>query len=206
MVEPAPFQQWLAAQASTVDPFDHIREASEAHRQQHGAACTVYPTSRAPLWGVIAGAIRPNRILEIGTGLGHSALWLAYGAPEADVTTIEADPVHAALARANVRKAGYADRIEIVNARAIDFLADCDEQVDIIFCDCDVDEYGDYPTHVMRLLRVGGLLITANLFAGWYTPGMPGLDAAVAYRDRVLADPRLLSTFLGANAISLRTP
>lgn len=206
MVEPAPFQQWLAAQASTVDPFDHIRKASEAHRQQHGEACTVYPTSRAPLWGVIAGAIRPNRILEIGTGLGYSALWLAYGAPEADVTTIEADPVHAALARANVRKAGYADRIEIVNARAIDFLADCDEQVDIIFCDCDVDEYGDYPTHVMRLLRVGGLLITANLFAGWYTPGMPGLDAAVAYRDRVLGDPRLLSTFLGANAISLRTP
>ncbi len=204
MVEPAPFQQWLAAQASTVDPFDHIREASQAHRQQHGAACTVYPTSRASLWGVVAGAMRADRILEIGTGLGYSALWLAYGAPEAGVTTIEADPDHAALARVNVRKAGYADRIEIVTARAIDVLADYDEQIDIIFCDGDVDAYGDYPAHVMRLLRVGGLPITANLFAGWYAPDMPGLDAAVAYRDQVLGNQRLRSTFLGANAISLR--
>lgn len=204
MDELARFEQWLAAQRSTVDPFDHIRQASEAHRQQHGAACTVYPTSRAPLWGVVAGAVRPKRILEIGTGLGYSALWLAYGAPEAGVTTIEADPDHAALARVNVRKAGYADRIEIVNARAIEFLADCDEQVDVIFCDSDVDEYGDYRAHFMRLLRVGGLLITANVFAGWYTPDMPGLAAAVAYRDQILGDQRLLSTFLGANAISLR--
>ncbi len=204
MDEPAPFEQWLAAQASTVDPFDHIRQASEAHRQQHGAACTVYPTSRAPLWGVVAGAIRANRILEIGTGLGYSALWLAYGAPEANVSTIEVDPDHAALARANVRKAGYANRIKIANTRAIGFLADYDEQVDVIFCDGDLDEYGDYPAHFMRLLRVGGLLITANLFAGWYTPDMPGLDSAIAYRNQTLGDQRLLTTFIGANAISLR--
>lgn len=204
MEEPVPFQLWLAAQRTTVDPFDHIRQAGQAHRQQHGAACTVYPTSRAPLWGVVAGAARPNRVLEIGTGLGYSALWLAYGAPEANVTTIEVDPEHAALARANVWKAGYADRIEIVNARAIDFLADYDEQVDIIFCDGDLDEYGNYPAHVMRLLRTGGLLITANLFAGWYTPDMPGLDSAIAYRDQILGDQRLLTTFIGANAISLR--
>ena len=204
MDEPAPFEQWLSEQRSTVDPFAHIRLASEAHRRRHGEACTVFPTSRAPLWGVVAGAIRANRILEIGTGLGYSALWLAYGAPEADVTTIEANTDHAALARANVRKAGYADRIKIVNARAIDFLACYDEQVDIIFCDGDVDDYGDYPAHFMRLLRVGGLLITANLFAGWYAPEMPGLNSVLAYRDQVLADERLRTTFLGSNAISLR--
>ena len=93
-----------------------------------------------------------------------------------------------------------------VHARGSDFLVGYDQQVDIIFCDCDcdVDEYGDYPAHLMRLLRVGGLLITANLFAGWYAPDMPGLDAAIAYRDQVLADNRLLTTFLGSNAISLR--
>ena len=204
MDEPVPLEQWLGAQASTVDPFDHIREASKGHRRRHGSACTVVPTSRASLWGVIAGAVRPNRILEIGTGLGYSALWLAYGAPEANVTTIEADPDHAALARANVRKAGYADRIKIANARGIDFLAAYDERVDIIFCDGDVDEYGDYPAHFMRLLRTGGLLITANLFDPWYAPDMPGLDAAISYRDQVVADKRLLTTFLGSNAISLR--
>ena len=108
------------------------------------------------------------------------------------------------LARENVRKAGYADRIRIVHARGIDFLVGYNQQVDIIFCDCDVDEYADYPAHALRLLRVGGVLITANLFAGWYTPGMPGLDAAISYRDQVLADSRLHTTFLGSNAITLR--
>ena len=204
MVKSTSFEQWLAAQASTDDPFDCIRTASEAHRQQHGASCTVYPTSRAPLWGLVAGAIRANGILEIGTGLGYSALWMAYGAPDAKVTTVEADKDHAALARESVRKMGYADRIKIVHSRGIDFLRGSDEQVDVIFCDCDVDDYGDYPSHFMRLLRVGGLLITANLFAAWYTPGMPGLDAAIVYRDQVLADQRLHTTFLGSNALSLR--
>ena len=198
------FEQWLAAQASTDDPFDRIRLATEAHREQHGPACTVYPTSRASLWGLLAGAIRANRILEIGTGLGYSALWLAYGAPDARVTTVEADEDHAELARENVRKTGYADRIKIVHSRGIDFLGGSDEQVDVIFCDCDVDDYGDHASHFMRLLRVGGLLITANLFAGWYAPDMPGLSSVVAYRDLVLADERLRTTFLGSNAISLR--
>jgi len=205
MDEPTPFQRWLTAQASAVDPFEDFRTASEAHRRQHGPTCTVYPTSRAPLWGLLAGATRAHRILEIGTGLGYSALWLAHGAQDAQVTTVEADRHHAALARENVRKAGYANRINIIHARGIDFLAAYDSQVDIIFCDCDIDEYGDYPAHAMRLLRVGGLLITANLFAGWYTPGMPGLDAPLAYRDQVLADDRLHTTFLGSNALSLRT-
>ena len=161
-------------------------------------------TSRASLWGLLAGAIRANRILEIGTGLGYSALWLAYGAPDARVTTVEADEDHAELARENVRKTGYADRIKIVHSRGIDFLGGSDEQVDVIFCDCDVDDYGDHASHFMRLLRVGGLLITANLFAGWYAPDMPGLSSVVAYRDLVLADERLRTTFLGSNAISLR--
>ena len=56
----------------------------------------------------------------------------------------------------------------------------------------------------MRLLRVGGLLITANLFAGWYAPGIFRLNSAISYRDQVVADQRLLTTFLGGNAISLR--
>ena len=205
MAESTPFDQWLAAQASTVDPFAPIRAASEAHRRQHGQACTVYPTSRAPFWGLLAGATRAHRILEIGTGLGYSALWLAHGAQDAQVTTVEADRDHAALAQENVRKAGYADRIKIVHSHGIDVLAGYDHKVDIIFCDCDIDEYAEYPAHAMRLLRTGGLLITANLFAGWYTPGMPGLHAAISYRDQVLADDRLHTTFLGSNALSLRT-
>ena len=205
MDEPTPFEQWLAAQASTDDPFEDVRAESQAHRQQHGPACSVYPTSRAPLWGLLAGAIHANHILEIGTGLGYSSLWLAHGAPDAQVTTVEADPDHVTLARENVRQAGYADRINIVHSHGLDFLAGYDQQVDLIFFDCDIDEYGDYPAHVMRLLRVGGLLITANLFAGWYTPGMHGLNAAISYRDQVLADESLHTTFLGSNALSLRT-
>ena len=57
------------------DRYDHVRRESVRHREVHG--CTVYPTGSGPLLGVLAAATAARRVLELGTGLGYSAFWLA---------------------------------------------------------------------------------------------------------------------------------
>ncbi len=201
----ADFELWLGEQRRTSDRFDHVRAASEQHRVEHGSGCTVYPTGKGPLLGVLAAATRARQILEIGCGLGYSALWLAHGAsPHGRVTTVEPDEGHAELARRNFAREGYEDRITVREGSGAVVLADLTGPYDLIFCDSDVDEYHTYPAHFMRLLRPAGVLYTANLFAGWYSPAMPGVDQAVSYRRQILDDARLITAFLDSNAVSVR--
>ena len=72
---------------------------------------------------LLASAIQARRILEIGTLGGCSSIWLARGAgPEGRVVTLEYEPKHAEVARANLQRAGVADRVEVVVGAALDTL------------------------------------------------------------------------------------
>src|SRR3984957_4747734 len=64
---------------------------------------------------LLAGAIAARRVLEIGTLGGFSTIWLARGAgPDGRVITLEYEPKHAEVARANIDRAGVGDRVEVV--------------------------------------------------------------------------------------------
>ena len=64
---------------------------------------------------LLAGAVQARRILEIGTLGGFSTIWLARGAgPDGRVTTLEYEPKHAEVARANIDRAGVGDRVEVI--------------------------------------------------------------------------------------------
>jgi hypothetical protein len=69
---------WTEAAQRERDPFERVRLASHEHRGHHGPGCSVYPTSSGPLLSVLAAAIKAERILELGCGLGYSALCLAH--------------------------------------------------------------------------------------------------------------------------------
>ena len=76
------------------------------------AACT---RPRAPFPGVVARAASARRILEVGTGLGYSALWLAHASgPRGSVDTIERDELHTELAREQIRRAGHLEQITVL--------------------------------------------------------------------------------------------
>ena len=197
---------WIADRMRERDRFRYVYEASERHREQHGPQCTVYPSGSGPTLGTLPAATGAKRILELGCGLGYSALWLAYGSsPDGRVETVECDPSHAALARENFQREGFGERITVLEGRAVDLLPGLSGPYDLIFCDSDLEEYGAYPDHFVRLLRLDGLLITSNLFLGRYSLDIPGLDQAAAYRERILDDQRLLTAFLpGGVALSVR--
>lgn len=203
---PQAIDAWIRDQTRAHDRFAHVYDASEEHRLRHGPECTVYPSGSGPILGTLVAATDARRILELGCGLGYSALWLAFGSsPDGRVETIEQDRGHAELARQRFVHEGYGDRITIHVGRAADALASMTGPHDLVFCDSDIHEYGAYPEHFLRLLRPGGLLITSNLFLGRYSLDIPGLDQAALYRLRILDEPQMLTAFLpGGLAISVR--
>jgi len=199
-------EDWVREQTQARDRFAHVYRASEEHRLEHGSDCTVYPSSVGPLLGTLAAATGAKRILEVGCGLGYSALWLASGsAPDGRVETFEQDPAHVELARRHFEQEGFANRVTVHHEGAAQGMARMDGPYDLIFCDGDLTEYLEDFAHFRRLLRPGGLLVTSNLFLGRYGLDIPGLDQAAAYRRRVLDDERLLTAFLPSGlALSVR--
>jgi predicted O-methyltransferase YrrM len=93
------------------DPFAEVRTQTLRHRAQHG--CGTYPFEDGAILGVIAAAVAPKRVLELGCALGYTALWFAHGAKEAKVDTIELDAEHVRLARENFSAFGVAGRITV---------------------------------------------------------------------------------------------
>lgn len=195
---------WIETQTREHDRFAHVARATEEHRLAHG--CDTYHSGDGPLLGVLAAATGAKRILEVGCGLGYSALWLAYGAsPDGVVETIELDPGHASLARELLVKEGFADRITVHEGRSEDVVPRLVPPFDMAFYDASVPTPGDLDEFA-RLVRGGGLLVTSNLFLGQHDPNMPGLEEGARYRMRLLEDGQWLTSFAGAKAISVRLP
>lgn len=149
--------------SKSLDPFAKVRDATLTHRARHG--CSAWPYDNGPLLGVMAAAAGAKRILELGTALGYTSLSFANGAPKAKIDTIERDPEHVKLARANIAAAGMERRITVHEGDFAKVLPTFKDGYDVAFFD------GHTPVPALhkelhRLLRTGGVLITANLNHG----------------------------------------
>jgi predicted O-methyltransferase YrrM len=109
-----------------------------------------------------------RNILEIGTLGGYSTIWLARGmASGGTLITLEANPKHAEVARANIERAGLVNVVEVRLGPAIDTLAHlaADRHVpfDLIFIDADKENYPAYLAAALKLSRRGTLIIADNV-------------------------------------------
>jgi predicted O-methyltransferase YrrM len=171
--------------ASAHDPFANVAARSEEHREEH--ECDTYPSTHdAPLIAAIARAMRAKRILEVGCGLGYSALWLAHGmGKDGHVDTIEKDAGHVALAKSAIESAGAMKWITIHKGRASNVLKELDGPYDLIFADGDIKDFPTDLKHFARLLRPGGVLASANLYLDVEHPYMPGASGLGRYRQQI---------------------
>src|SRR5204862_4840401 len=106
-------------------------------------------------------AVSARRILELGTGLGYTALWFAHGAPDAVVNTIERDAKHVKLARAHVTQFNLDGHIVVHQSDFAKVLLRLDPGYDVVF----FDGYSPTPKilkMIAALLKTRGLLISAN--------------------------------------------
>lgn len=114
---------------------------------------------------VLLRAIGARRVLEIGTLGGYSGVWIARAlAPGGTLTTIEGNPEFARIARASFARAGVADRVQLLEGRALEILPRLDPGYDAVFVDADKEPLEQYYHASLRLLRPGGLLLCDNAF------------------------------------------
>jgi predicted O-methyltransferase YrrM len=114
---------------------------------------------------LLTAAVQARHVLEIGTLGGFSTIWLARGAgPEGRVVTLEFEPKHAEVARANVERAGLADRVEVLVGAALDTLPTLSGgPYDLIFIDADKENYPAYLDWAVRLARPGSVIVADNV-------------------------------------------
>jgi predicted O-methyltransferase YrrM len=146
-----------------------------------------------------------KRILEVGTLGGYSAIWMARALPAGGrLLTLEFDPKHAEVARANVAAAGLADRVEIRVGAALALLpgiaAEKQSPFDLVFIDADKENNPAYFDWALRLTRPGSLILIDNvvrdgaiLDAASVVPAVQGTRRAL---EMMATDPRVRSTAL----------
>jgi len=131
---------------------------------------------------MISRLLRPERILEIGTFTGYSALCLAAGLRENGVLhTIELRQEDADLAAEHFRRANWQDRIILHRGNALKIIPALREAWDLVFIDADKVGYCDYYQLVLPRLKPGGLIIADNvLFHGQVLEAEPAGKNAIA--------------------------
>ena len=152
---------------------------------------------------VLARAVGARRILEIGTAIGYSGIWLARALPDDGVLlTMEKDPERAGVARDNFERAGVGRRASVIVGDAQRMIAKVSGPFDLIFQDGDKHLYTPLLDRLHALLRPGGLLVTDNvLWNGEVVPGFtnqPQRDAAEAraiaeYNERLNSHPGFIT-------------
>jgi caffeoyl-CoA O-methyltransferase len=114
---------------------------------------------------ILAVATKAQRILELGTAIGYSAIYLAKACEQLNgiVVTFENNGVMAARAKENFRKAAVSDRIEIHEANALEMLPRLQGEFDLIFLDIEKQDYIKVLPDCRRLLVKGALLVADNV-------------------------------------------
>ena len=155
---------------------------------------------------VLATAVGATRILEVGTCIGYSGIWLAGALPPGGMLiTMEKDPERAAIAKSNFERAGLADRVSIMVGDAALKIVKVAGPFDLIFQDGHKPLYNTLLDPLVSRLRPGGLLVTDNvLWDGEVVPGFTDTPkknaddtrAIVEYNERLASHPQLLTSIV----------
>ena len=107
---------------------------------------------------------KPKQILEVGTAIGFSALWISeYMPKDGHITTIEKYEKRIPIARENFKKYGKEDQITLLEGDAADILCELEGPFDMIFMDAAKGQYIHFLPEVLRLLNKGGVLLSDNV-------------------------------------------
>jgi predicted O-methyltransferase YrrM len=119
------------------------------------------------LLSLLVRAIGARRAIDLGSGFGYSAYWLARSVgPAGEVVLTEASEERAREAETFLSRGGLADRVRIEVGDALEILAAAEGVFDVVFNDVDKEQYPRVPDLACRVLRPGGLLVSDNML--WF--------------------------------------
>jgi predicted O-methyltransferase YrrM len=184
-------------------PQDEALRAAITESRAAGLPAIAVSAAHGRLLQLLARVVGARRILEVGTLGGYSAIWLARGlAPGGELVTLEIDPEHAAVARANIARAGLAESVTVRVGPALESLpvlaAAGGGAFDLVFIDADKANNPHYVEWAVRLGRTGTLIVVDNVVREGAIHDPASRDDAVQGTRRTFevvgSHPRLAAT------------
>jgi len=186
-------------------PADPVLEQALADSAAAGLPDIAVSPLQGRFLNLLARLVRARRILEVGTLGGYSSIWLGTALPpDGRLTTLELDPRHAEVARANLSRAGLADRADVRVGPALDSLRALEAEragpFDLVFIDADKENNPAYVEAALRLTRRGAAILVDNVVRSGRIRDASQTDPAVVGTRRmfemIAAEPRLDATAL----------
>lgn len=201
-------ETWTAVDRYITDSLvsaDPVLEAALQASAEAGLPPHNVSRSQGKLLMLLVQLKGARNILEIGTLGGYSTIWLAKGlAAGGHLVTLELEPQHAAVARANIARAGLSSVVQLRLGRALDTLAQLaaegHEPFDLTFIDADKQSNPDYFRWALELSRPGSVIIVDNVVRGGAVAEAANNDESVQGVRRLFelikAEPRVSATAL----------
>ncbi|BCJ86291.1 O-methyltransferase [Effusibacillus dendaii] len=181
-----------------VPPRDQLLRAMEQRAEE--LYIPILDLETAQFLRVTLQQLQPKRILEIGSAIGYSGIWMARSCT-ASIVTIERDAERAEEARQNIAKAGLLARIELLEGDAFELLSSVQGPFDVVFLDAAKGQYPNFLELVLPLLRSGGTLFSDNVFFQGLVAGpehvkhkLRTIVMRLREYNRLIADHPLLET------------
>ncbi len=198
--------QWTAVDrylAGLLVPADPALDAALADSAAHGLPAINVSPPQGKLLHLLARIHGARTILEVGTLGGYSAIWLARALPPGGrMITLEFDPKHAAVARANLDRAGLTGVVEIRLGPALETLpklaAEGRGPFDLVFIDADKPSTAEYFAWALKLSRPGTVIVVDNVVRSGGVADPANTDANVLgirrFLEALAAEPRVTAT------------
>jgi caffeoyl-CoA O-methyltransferase len=153
-------------------------------------------TLHGRLLRILTEAVNAQRVVEIGTANGYSALWICLGLQTTGgkLITHEIDANRAALARENFKRAGVEDLVTVVEGDAHETVTRLQGPIDILFIDADKAGYPEYLNKLLPLVRPGGLILADNVSRPSPSP---------QFLKAITTDPNLETVFLNMQSTGI---
>jgi predicted O-methyltransferase YrrM len=157
-------------------------------------------------FSILLSTMNAKRILEVGTSVGYSTLWLAHSfyqneensrLSKGNITTIDNNPLKIKRAETNFKNAGVSSLIEIIEGNAIEVLKrlsnyvnknpdDQSQYFDFVFLDADKENLPEYFDLAISMIKKGGVIVTDNvLYPEEYRPSMSKYIEYIRKKDFV---------------------
>jgi predicted O-methyltransferase YrrM len=198
---------WAAVDRYVTDHLlgeDPVLDAALRANAEAGLPAIDVSPAQGKLLYLLARIHGARRVLEVGTLGGYSTIWLARALPPSGgrIVTLELEERHAAVARANIARAGFADLVDLRVGPALEALdalaADGVEPFDLVFIDADKARTPDYVSRAIDLSRPGTVVIADNVIRdGRLIDGAtedPGVRGNRRLHEQLAGDRRLTAT------------
>jgi caffeoyl-CoA O-methyltransferase len=172
-----------------------LERVAAATREQTDAPQMMSGLVEARLLQMLVRLARATRVLEVGTFTGLGALAMAEALqPQGTVTTLEADPDNAELARAHFAAHPLGTRVELLTGDALQLLTTLPGPFDLAYVDAWKSDYPAYYELVLPLLAPGAIMVFDNALHGGRA--LEEHDPVGAFNDMVQADDRVDNALL----------